>query len=77
MGGTIQCLPYLRVLDLAYKYTACIHHQYCNTVRHKLEDPLNNNFFFFGLQIFVETLEQRWLKGSIDPYFLFSVEHVS
>jgi hypothetical protein len=44
MGGTIRCLLYLRVPDLAFKYTACVHHQYGNTVRHRLEDPSNNIF---------------------------------
>jgi hypothetical protein len=45
MGGTIQCLLYFRVPDLTYKYTTCVHHQYGNTVRHRLEDPLNNIFY--------------------------------
>jgi hypothetical protein len=39
MGGTTRCLPYLRIPDQAYKYTAYVHHQYCNTVMHRLEDP--------------------------------------
>jgi hypothetical protein len=46
MGRTIRCLPYLRVPDLAYKYTACVHHQYGNTIRHRLENPSNNIFIF-------------------------------
>jgi hypothetical protein len=45
MGGTIHCLLYFRVPDLTYKYTTCVHHQYGNTVRHRLEDPLNNIFY--------------------------------
>jgi hypothetical protein len=57
MGGTIQCLPYLRVIDLSYKYTACIYHQYDNTIRNSLEDPSIFFFFFFVIYIFMETLE--------------------
>jgi hypothetical protein len=75
MGETIRCLLYLRIHDLAYKYTAYVHHQYDNTVRHILEDPSNN--IFFVLQIFLKTLEQRWLEVSLDPYLLFSTAHVS
>jgi hypothetical protein len=44
MGGTIRCLPYLRVPNLAYKYTASVLHKYGNTVKYRLEDPSNNIF---------------------------------
>jgi hypothetical protein len=43
--------------------------------RHKLEDPSNN--IFFVLQIFVETLEQRWLEVSLDPVLFIFATHVS
>jgi hypothetical protein len=64
MGGTIRCLPYLKVPNLSYKYTAYVHHQYDNTVRHRLEDRSDNIFLI--LQISVETLEQKWLEVSLN-----------
>jgi hypothetical protein len=68
MGGTIRCLPYLKVPNLAYKYTACEHHQYGNTVRHRLEDPSNN---IFVLQIFVETLWTTMVRGKPRSLIIF------
>jgi hypothetical protein len=77
MGGTIRYLPYLRIPDLAYKLITCVHHQYDNTVRHRLKDPSNNILLF--IRWIVETLEQRWLEVSLDLVILFSlrmlVEH--
>jgi len=64
MGGTIRYLPYLRIIDLAYKLIACVHHQYNNTVRHMLEDSSDNIFLFF--RWIVKTLEQRWLEVSLN-----------
>jgi hypothetical protein len=75
MGGTIRYLPYLRVPNLASKLIAYVHHQYGNTVKHRLEDSSNNIFLFF--KWIVEMLEQRWIKVSLYPYFLFSTAYVS